>query len=74
MMRVSFPDRRKKELNQQRRGEDRTGGDRCGPPDLSRVRDVMTFTVNDPVLGEDIAAMVVRTESRVTEQSCGHTF
>ena len=28
----------------------------------------MTFMVNDPVLGEDIAAMVVRTDARVTEQ------
>jgi acyl-CoA synthetase (AMP-forming)/AMP-acid ligase II len=51
------------------------GGEKIAPSEIDEVlltcpgvRDVMTFTVNDPVLGEDIAAMVVRTEARVTEQ------
>jgi acyl-CoA synthetase (AMP-forming)/AMP-acid ligase II len=51
------------------------GGEKIAPSEIDEVlltcpgvRDVMTFMVNDPVLGEDIAAMVVRTEARVTEQ------
>jgi len=51
------------------------GGEKIAPAEIDAVlltcpgvREVMTFAVNDPVLGEDIAAMVVRTEARVTEQ------
>lgn len=51
------------------------GGEKIAPAEIDAVlltcpgvREVMTFTVNDPVLGEDIAAMVVRTEAQVTEQ------
>jgi oxalate---CoA ligase len=51
------------------------GGEKIAPAEIDAVlltcpgvREVMTFMVNDPVLGEDIAAMVVRKEARVTEQ------
>jgi acyl-CoA synthetase (AMP-forming)/AMP-acid ligase II len=51
------------------------GGEKIAPAEIDAVlltcpgiREVMTFMVNDPVLGEDIAAMVVRKEAQVTEQ------
>ena len=50
------------------------GGEKISPEEIDnvirshpRVKEAMTFPVKDPVLGEDIAAMVVRADSKVTE-------
>jgi acyl-CoA synthetase (AMP-forming)/AMP-acid ligase II len=50
------------------------GGEKISPVEIDtvlcshpRVRDAMAFPVSDPALGEDVAAMVVPADERVTE-------
>jgi acyl-CoA synthetase (AMP-forming)/AMP-acid ligase II len=50
------------------------GGEKISPEEIDNVikshpgvRDAMTFAIPDPVLGEDVAAMVVRAGAQVTE-------
>jgi acyl-CoA synthetase (AMP-forming)/AMP-acid ligase II len=50
------------------------GGEKISPEEIDTVlrshpgvKEVMTFSVHDPVLGEDIAAMVVPDDAQVTE-------
>lgn len=51
------------------------GGEKIAPADIDRVllshplvKEAMTFSIRDPVLGEDIAAMVVLADTRVSEE------
>jgi acyl-CoA synthetase (AMP-forming)/AMP-acid ligase II len=51
------------------------GGEKISPTEIDTVlqshpgvREAMTFPVKDPVLGEDIAAMVVLDDARITEK------
>jgi len=50
------------------------GGEKFSPQEIDavlvsypKVREVMAFRIDDPVLGEDVAAMVVRTDETVSE-------
>jgi acyl-CoA synthetase (AMP-forming)/AMP-acid ligase II len=50
------------------------GGEKISPEEIDsvlrshpRVRDAMTFGITDPVLGEDVAAVVVPADEKVTE-------
>ena len=52
------------------------GGQKISPAEVEavlsthpQISDVMVFAVRDPVLGEDIAAMVVRTDDRLSEMA-----
>jgi acyl-CoA synthetase (AMP-forming)/AMP-acid ligase II len=52
------------------------GGEKISPEEIDsvlrshpQVKDAMTFPVNDPVLGEEVAAMVVRTEKSLSEMN-----
>jgi acyl-CoA synthetase (AMP-forming)/AMP-acid ligase II/thioesterase domain-containing protein/acyl carrier protein len=51
------------------------GGEKFSPQEIDAVlasypgvREAMAFRIDDPVLGEDVAAMVVRTDEKVSEQ------
>jgi acyl-CoA synthetase (AMP-forming)/AMP-acid ligase II len=50
------------------------GGEKISPSEIDavlkghpKIRDAMTFAISEPVLGEDIAAMVVAADERITE-------
>ena len=55
------------------------GGEKISPVEIDTVlcshpavRDAMAFTVYDPALGEDVAAMVVPADKTVTEADLRH--
>lgn len=55
------------------------GGEKISPEEIDvvfkghpNVRDVMTFGIADPVLGEDVGAMIVPLDPQVTEQELRH--
>ena len=55
------------------------GGEKISPAEIDavlmdhpRVRDAMTFGIADPVLGEDIGAMIVPADPQVTEKELRH--